>query len=81
MNHWGMGVEILSKKIYREYKLCNIWVLLLLYQRSVSLKESYVILQIPGSFAEGEEINGYVHEKSMYWNEKAREDKTQYVCF
>lgn len=25
--------------------------------RSVSLKESYVIPQIPGSFAEGEEIN------------------------
>lgn len=40
--------------------------LLLLYQRSVSLKESYVILKIPGSFAEGEEINGYVHKKSMY---------------
>lgn len=35
-------------------------------KRSVSLKESYVILQIPGSFAEGEEINGYVHKKSVY---------------
>ena len=31
--------------------------------RRVSLKESYVILQIPGSFAEGEEINGCVHKK------------------
>lgn len=81
MDHWGMGVEIFSKKnIYQEYKLCNIWVLLLLYQ-SVSLKESYVILQIPGSFKEGEEINGYVHKKSMHWNEKATEGKTQYVCF
>lgn len=32
-------------------------------EKSVSLKESYVILQIPGSFAEGEEINGCVHKK------------------
>jgi len=53
----------------------------LVYQSSVSLKESYVILQIPGSFAEEEKK--WMHaQKSQYTEmKKATEDKTQYVCF